>query len=163
MDQSRKVWPNRNLPGSIVSPTERTERSLMLQLQTSAGLVSIISAYTLTLTCFSEAKDTFYDELSTANSEVPLQQPLLSLRSSSPELVLITTVGYPAWVSLESGRRTRMDSVYWSSAVFTVTASPTPSLTPSFNTECHGDTPGPSTGTSSTSSLRDTVGEAVSS
>ena len=54
----------------------------MLQLQTPAGLV--ISAYALTSTCFSEAKDTFYDELSAANSEVPLQEPLLSQGGLTP-------------------------------------------------------------------------------
>ena len=39
-----------NLLGSIIPPSEGTERLLKLQLQTSAGLVSLISAYALTLT-----------------------------------------------------------------------------------------------------------------
>ena len=39
-----------NLLGSIIPPSEGTERFLKLQLQTSAGLVSLISAYAPTLT-----------------------------------------------------------------------------------------------------------------
>ena len=65
-----------NLLGSIISPSEGTERLLKLQLQTSAGLVSLISAYAPTLTSASELKDRFYDDLSAAISKVPQQEPL---------------------------------------------------------------------------------------
>ena len=43
-----------NLLGSIIPPSEGTERLLKLQLQTSAGLVSLISTYAPTLTSVSE-------------------------------------------------------------------------------------------------------------
>ena len=46
-----------NLLCSIIPPSERTERLLKLQLQTSAWLVSLISAYASTLTTASELKD----------------------------------------------------------------------------------------------------------
>lgn len=59
---------------SIVSPTEGTERLLKFQLQTLAGLVSCISAYAPSLASSPEAK--FFDKLSAAISEVPLQEPL---------------------------------------------------------------------------------------
>ena len=41
-----------NLLCSIIPPSKGTERFLKLQLQTSAGLVSLISAYVQQLTCF---------------------------------------------------------------------------------------------------------------
>ena len=41
-------------------------RLLKPQLQTSAGLVSLISAYAPTLTSASELKDRFYDDFSAA-------------------------------------------------------------------------------------------------
>ena len=65
-------------PESMVSAlqSEGTERLIKLQLQTSAGLVSLISAYVPTLTSASELKDRFYDDLSAAISKVPLQEPL---------------------------------------------------------------------------------------
>ena len=66
-----------NLLGAISPPSERTERLLKLQLQTSAGLVSLISAYAPTLTSASELKDRFYDDLSAAISKVLPQEPLL--------------------------------------------------------------------------------------
>ena len=62
-----------NLLGSVIPPSEGTERLLKLQLQTSAGLVSLISAYAPTLTSASELKDRFYDDLSAAISKVPPQ------------------------------------------------------------------------------------------
>ena len=65
-----------NLLGSIIPSSERTERLLKLQLQTSAGLVSLISAYAPTLAFASELKDRFFDDLSAAISKVPLQEPL---------------------------------------------------------------------------------------
>ena len=64
-----------NLLGSIIPPSEGTERLLKLQLQTSAGLVSLISAYAPTCSA-SELKDRFNDDLSVAISEVPPQEPL---------------------------------------------------------------------------------------
>ena len=50
---------------------EGTETLLKLQLQTSAGLVSLISAYAPTLISASEFKDRFYDDLSAVISKVP--------------------------------------------------------------------------------------------
>ena len=61
------------LLGSIIPPSEGTERLLKLQLQTSAGLISLISAYAPTLTSASELKDRFYVDLSAAISKVHLQ------------------------------------------------------------------------------------------
>ena len=46
-----------NLLGSVIPPSDGTERLLKLQLQTSAGLVSRISVYAPTLTSASELKD----------------------------------------------------------------------------------------------------------
>ena len=43
--------------GSVIPPSERTEGLLKLQLQTFAGLVSLISVYAPTLTSASELKD----------------------------------------------------------------------------------------------------------
>ena len=68
-----------NLLGSIIPPSEGTERLLKLQLQTSAGLVSLISAYAPTLTSASELKDRFYDDISSAIRKVPPQEPLFLL------------------------------------------------------------------------------------
>ena len=64
------------LLGSIIPPSEGTERLLKLQLQTSAGLVSLISAYASTLTSASELKDRFYDDLSAAINKVSPQETL---------------------------------------------------------------------------------------
>ena len=60
-------------------PSEGINRLLKLQLQTSAGLVSLISAYAPKLTSMSELKNKFYDDLSAAISEVPPQEPLFIL------------------------------------------------------------------------------------
>ena len=60
-----------NLLGCIIPPSEGTERLLKLQLQTSAGLVSLISADVPTLTSASELKDRFYEDLSAAISKAP--------------------------------------------------------------------------------------------
>ena len=65
-----------NLLCSVIPPSEGPERLLKLQLQTSAGLVSLISTYAPTLTSASELKDTFYDDLSAAINKVPPQEPL---------------------------------------------------------------------------------------
>ena len=67
---------NNNLLGSIIPPSEGTERLLKLQLKTSAGLVSLICAYVPTLTSASELKNRFYDDFSAAISKVPPQEPL---------------------------------------------------------------------------------------
>ena len=65
-----------NLLGSVIPLSEGTERLLKLQLQTSAGLVSLISAYAPTLTSALELKDRFYDDLSAAISKVPPRESL---------------------------------------------------------------------------------------
>ena len=64
-----------NLSVSIIPPSERTEKLVKLQLQTSAGLISLINAYAPTLTS-PELKDKFYDDLSAAISTVPPQEHL---------------------------------------------------------------------------------------
>ena len=97
----------------------KSEKLLKLQLQTSAGLVSLISAYAPTLTSASELKDRFYDDLYAAISKVPLQEPLLMLGvfnarvdvdhssgptvsvTSTPGSVLITALGQLVWATLE--------------------------------------------------------------
>ena len=68
-----------NLLGSVIPPSEGTKRLLKLQLQTSAGLVSLISAYAPTLTSASELKDRFYDNLSAAISKIAPQEPVFIL------------------------------------------------------------------------------------
>ena len=62
-----------NLLDSIIPPSGRTERLLKLQLQISAGLVSLINAYAPSLTSVSELKDKFYDDLGAVISKVPSQ------------------------------------------------------------------------------------------
>ena len=59
------------LLGSITPPAEGTERILSLRLQTSSGPVSLISAYVPTLASTAEAKDKFYDDLSSAIRRIP--------------------------------------------------------------------------------------------
>ena len=56
---------------SISLPAEGTERILSLRLQTSSGPVSLISAYAPTLASTAEAKDKFYDDLSTPIRRIP--------------------------------------------------------------------------------------------
>lgn len=56
---------------SIVPPTEGTDRILSLQLHSLVGAVSLISAYAPTLTSLAEAKDSFYDDLSTTINRIP--------------------------------------------------------------------------------------------
>ena len=78
-------------------PTEGNERILSLQLHLSAGPVTLISANAPTLASFffSEAKDKFYDDLAANIAMIPCS----SSATSTPELVLITVHGPPAWVS----------------------------------------------------------------
>ena len=59
------------LLGPITPPAEGTERILSLRLQTSSGPVSLISTYAPTLVSTAEAKDKFYDDLSTAIRRIP--------------------------------------------------------------------------------------------
>ena len=66
-----------SLLGSIIPPTEGTERILSLQLNTPAGLANLISVYAPTLTSPADAKDKFYDELSTAIDQLPEKEFLL--------------------------------------------------------------------------------------
>ena len=69
-----------NRLGSIIPPSEGSERLLKLQLQTSARLVSLISAYAPTLTSVSQLKDRFYDDLRAAISKVPPARTSVHLR-----------------------------------------------------------------------------------
>ena len=68
-----------SLLGCIVPPSEGSERILKLQLQTSAGPVSLVSAYAPTLHSLPEAKDKFYDELNATIHGIPHQQHLFIL------------------------------------------------------------------------------------
>ena len=52
---------------------------LRIQLLTAAGLVSLISAYALTLTSPAEAKDKFYDDLGALITAIPEQEPIFLL------------------------------------------------------------------------------------
>lgn len=88
------------LLGSIVPPTEGSERILKIQLQSAAGLVSLISAYAPTLASSTEEKDKFYDDLSSIIGEVPQQEPVFLLGDFTPGLVSTTALGLLAWVSL---------------------------------------------------------------
>ncbi|XP_050703781.1 uncharacterized protein LOC126989216 [Eriocheir sinensis] len=67
------------LLGTITPPTDGTERILSLQLNTSVGPATLISAYAPTLTSSTEAKDRFYDDLSFTISRVPEKEPLFIL------------------------------------------------------------------------------------
>ena len=64
---------------SIVPPTMGSERILSLQLHSSAGLVTLISAYAPTLSSTTEVKDKFYDELAATIKKVPEREPLFIL------------------------------------------------------------------------------------
>lgn len=68
-----------SLLGSITPPSNGSERILAMQLNTTAGLVNLISAYAPTLTSSPDAKDAFYDELSTTISGIPSSQALCIL------------------------------------------------------------------------------------
>ncbi|XP_069176132.1 uncharacterized protein [Procambarus clarkii] len=63
------------LLGSIVPPTEWSARIITLQLHTAAGMVSLINAYSTTLTSSTEAKDEIYDDLGLALRDTPQQEP----------------------------------------------------------------------------------------
>ena len=68
-----------SLLGPIIPPAGGTERILKLQLQTSAGPVSLISTYASTLTSLSKAKVRCYDELSVVISDVLHPEPMFIL------------------------------------------------------------------------------------
>ena len=95
-----------SLLGSIIPPAEGTEVILKLQLQTSAGPVSLISAYAPTLTFPVRSKG----QVSTMSSPLPsamcLHKSLCSFSTiSTPELVVLTTApGHPVWVTTALGR-----------------------------------------------------------
>ncbi|XP_078233697.1 F-box/LRR-repeat protein 2 isoform X2 [Pogona vitticeps] len=65
---------------SIVPPIVGSERILSLQLHSSVGPVTLISAYAPTMSSTTEAKDKFYDDLAAAIKEVPEREPLFILR-----------------------------------------------------------------------------------
>lgn len=56
-----------------------SELILSMQLYTTAGLVSIISAYGPTLTSTAKAKDKFYNDLNNVVNSVPANKPLFIL------------------------------------------------------------------------------------
>ena len=64
---------------SINPSTEGSKCILSLQLYSSAGPVSLISAYAPTLTSTAEVKDKFFDDLSTTIEKIPEQEPLFIL------------------------------------------------------------------------------------
>ena len=65
---------------SIVPLTAGNERILSLQLHSSAGLVTLISAYVPTLSSTAEVKDKFYDDLAATIKKIPERVPLFILR-----------------------------------------------------------------------------------
>ena len=90
-----------NLLGSIIPPSKGTERLLKFHLQTSAGLVSLISAYAPTLTSASKLKDRFYDDLSAASSKVPPQDPLFIFGDFSARVGADHSSCQLVWATLE--------------------------------------------------------------
>ncbi|XP_050707118.1 uncharacterized protein LOC126992423 [Eriocheir sinensis] len=81
------------LLGTITPPTDGTERILSLQLNTSVGPATLISAYAPTLTSSTEAKDRFYDDLSFTISRVPEKEPLFILGDFNARV----GAGYTSW------------------------------------------------------------------
>ncbi|XP_069181203.1 craniofacial development protein 2-like [Procambarus clarkii] len=67
------------LLGSIVPPTEGSAKIIKLQLHTAAGMVSLINAYTPTLTSSTETKVYFYDDLGLTLRDIPQQEPVFFL------------------------------------------------------------------------------------
>ena len=65
---------------SIVPPTVGSERILSLQIHSSAGLVTLISACAPTLSSTTEVKDKFYDDLAATIKKVPEGEALFILR-----------------------------------------------------------------------------------
>uniref|UniRef100_A0A2C9M4D3 Endonuclease/exonuclease/phosphatase domain-containing protein n=1 Tax=Biomphalaria glabrata TaxID=6526 RepID=A0A2C9M4D3_BIOGL len=65
-----------------------SERLLSLRLNTSIGHVTLISAYAPTMNSTTEAKDMFYDNLSSALSEIPTMNRLSSSATSMHALDL---------------------------------------------------------------------------
>ena len=84
-----------NLLDSIIPPSEGTEMFLKLQLQTSAGLVSLISAYAPTLTSASELKD--MTTLVLPSAKFHRKNLCSSSVTSTPGLVLTTALGQLVW------------------------------------------------------------------
>lgn len=68
-----------SLLGSIVPLKMGSEQVLSMQLYTTAGLVSIISAYAPTLTSTAKAKDNFYNDLNNVVNRVLANKPLFIL------------------------------------------------------------------------------------
>ena len=77
----------------LIPSSEGTERLLKLQLQTSIGLVSLISAYAPTLTSASELKDKFYDDLGAVISKFHRRNLYSSLVTSTTRMVLTIALG----------------------------------------------------------------------
>ena len=63
----------------VTAPSGGTERLLTLQLSTSAGALSIISAYAPTLAATEDAKDEFYDQLNQIVTEIPCSNRIFLL------------------------------------------------------------------------------------
>ena len=78
--------------GKAADETREHGVGFKLQLQTSAGLVSLISAYAPTLTSASELKDWIYEDLSAAISKVPPQEPLFIFGDFNARSVLTTAI-----------------------------------------------------------------------
>jgi hypothetical protein len=64
---------------AIIPPTKGSERILEIQMQTTGGLIIILSAYAPTVTSTPQSMDQFYEDLNKVISEVPERQPLYIL------------------------------------------------------------------------------------
>ena len=139
-----------------------TERLLKLQLQTSAGLVSLISAYAPTLISASELKDRFYDDLSAAISKVPPQEPLFifddfNARVGADHSSWPTCLGHFGIENMNENGQRLLELCCHSSLSITNTFFMTKP-----QHKCPGDTPDLNTGTSLTWFSRDAPTPAMS-
>ncbi|KAJ7324558.1 hypothetical protein JRQ81_017578 [Phrynocephalus forsythii] len=67
------------LIGLIIPPAVGSERILSMQLHSTAGLVTLISAYAPTLSSPAELKDKFYDDLAATIKKIPVKRPIAIL------------------------------------------------------------------------------------
>ncbi|KAJ7344584.1 hypothetical protein JRQ81_000534, partial [Phrynocephalus forsythii] len=63
--------------GLIIPPAVGSEKILSMQLHTTAGLVTLISAYAPTLSSPAEHKDKFYDDLAATSKKIPEKRSIL--------------------------------------------------------------------------------------
>ena len=128
--------------------TEGTELILSLELHSSNGPVSLITAYEPTLNF------RLRPMTSAIIGSIPETGPRFYSKTSMYEWVPTSTLGLTVWVILEQDKWMRMDNACWRSVVTTASVSTTSTSKPSIITECPGYTPDQVIGINATTSLQ---------